>query len=706
MTRLYSQKNRSKHAATGTTFVFLFVFLSFVIFCSSGYPWDSSAYNTGKSLGSTMHHKLNSTSKVRTRFSNPMTSSATSMRTMDDSRSFSAQLTAPSSDVFVDLFVAPSSSGDLTTVTLKQDTNFDGTTDYVYNLSVPVSGVCSNGFISADPGTWEHKHYFTWQADTTGRVTATEVPSIDSLAGCYCINTSCGSNLVWSNIDLILRDLGGGIVSSIQKQKTFTITSVNTTGTEIKYYGQATSTMGDTSGVYFSGVPNPEQYYDDGSGLLPGDEELANQAADPDSMYSQLNTLNMNVGNQYTTKTCSILREASIHADVIDLPTISITRSWCTHEDPRSVTASGHSLTLCGRAGCCTVTLHGFTATGSGNVTDQWILEASGNTVNMGGVTITLHGATATIGYPCNVYGCPPYTPRLGGWMQATGPRELTEYGSAYDKYFKMGSIIFHAACPDGYTIDPTGTKCIQGDPVGTSNTTDTCSGIDLTNCSLAEERVCDHDDKGCVYTYKNHNPTGLTPIGSCYSEVFPYTGETWTFCADGTTLTYQHGSSSGVLESGTNIWWNIHRTYTCEANDVYDFTKAQQRAGHIQDTLSDNGSTLTFQDLNADSGETTNVSTNLPPRQDVEHCEKSCIVRVPVQDTQASPVGTTADYRRSVNTYKEIVRTCENGNCPVNPGETIIQGCGCTNYFNKAATTLQLLENAGRDIICSSSPP
>ncbi|HEC32099.1 MAG TPA: hypothetical protein ENI41_06390 [Deltaproteobacteria bacterium] len=68
--------------------------------------------------------------------------------------------------------------------------------------------------------------------------------------------------------------------------------------------------------------------------------------------------------------------------------------------------------------------------------------------------------------------------------------------------------------------------------------------------------------------------------------------------------------------------------------------------------------------------------------------------------------MGTTSDYRSSVNTYKEVLRGCENGVCPVNPAETMIQDCQCTNYFLKAATTLQLLENAGRDIICSSSPP
>jgi len=184
------------------------------------------------------------------------------------------------------------------------------------------------------------------------------------------------------------------------------------------------------------------------------------------------------------------------------------------------------------------------------------------------------------------------------------------------------------------------------------------------------------------------------------------YTGLNWTFCVNGSSLTYQQGAQSGVLESGTDIWWNIHRTYSCEANTVYDFTNAQQRAGHIQDSLSDNGTTLTFQDFNPNTGATTNNSISLPPREDVERCEESCLVRVPVQDTQASLTGTMADYRTSVNTHKDILRACENGVCPFNAGEVLVKDCQCTNYFNQAATTLQLVHDAGRDMICSGSPP
>jgi len=51
-------------------------------------------------------------------------------------------------------------------------------------------------------------------------------PSMMSLAGCYCISSCCGSNLVWNNIGIVLRDIGGGMVSAVHQQKHFTITDV------------------------------------------------------------------------------------------------------------------------------------------------------------------------------------------------------------------------------------------------------------------------------------------------------------------------------------------------------------------------------------------------------------------------------------------------------------------------------------------------
>ncbi|MFZ0449725.1 MAG: hypothetical protein WAL98_10835, partial [Desulfatiglandaceae bacterium] len=421
---------------------------------------------------------------------------------------------------------------------------------------------------------------------------------------------------------------------------------------------------------------------------------------DPNSMYSRLNVLNNNIGNQYTTKECSIKRQVQLTPQM-EMVGYDVTFYVGYDSDGSSKEC--------------------FWATNTGACRDVWILGdgwSGCQNLNLSHLGNIVHSIVAT-------GVCIPYTDPISGMSGCFSPPGTIDvhsyqfvqrtdsggnpgcYGSGNDSTHQYWHIrAFTVDNIDRYTLTTQGNLIIgvRDDPG--ASTTGSCAALDLTDCTMMEETVCDYNDGGCVYTYRNYNPTGLTPLGNCEQEQSPNTGLNWTFCAEGSNLTYKEDADSGVLESGTDVWWNIHRTYTCKTNEVFDFTKAQQRAGHIQDSLSDNGSTLTFQDFNPDTGVTTNNSISLPPREDVERCEKSCVVSVPVQDTQASLTGTTADYRTSVNTYEEILRACDNGVCPVNAGEVLIKDCQCTNYFSQAATTLQLVHDAGRDLICSGSPP
>jgi hypothetical protein len=240
----------------------------------------------------------------------------------------------------------------------------------------------------------------------------------------------------------------------------------------------------------------------------------------------------------------------------------------------------------------------------------------------------------------------------------------------------------------------------VRDDPRSTQ--TGDCGTMDLTGCQKRDEKICDHNNGGCIYTFKDYHATGLIPIGSCYYQSSPNTGAVFTFCADGTRMTWQSGAQSGVLASGSDMWWNIYRTYNCEAGKLYDFTGAEQRTAHIQNTLNAGAATLTYQDVNPETGETKNYSTSLPPREDVDSCEQSCRVKIPVQDTQASLSGTTDDYRTTVNSYEFVIKKCADNVCPVGTGEILVQNCGCTSYFNESASMLQVIHDAGRDMICS----
>ena len=203
----------------------------------------------GQNAGKSALTKFGSKNSVNTNISQPMTNSANLMQTVDGAKTFQATLNAPSADKFLEILIQPSGTGDLQQVLISQDNNADGVTDNVYTLPMRVSGVCANGFISCTAGTWLNCINYTWGADASNNVTAVSASLVD-LGGCYCINSSCGSNLVWTNSSIVLKDLGGGIVNAIhQNNPALTISSVSSTPVTITYFGQVTSKASTGSGV-------------------------------------------------------------------------------------------------------------------------------------------------------------------------------------------------------------------------------------------------------------------------------------------------------------------------------------------------------------------------------------------------------------------------------------------------------------------------
>jgi len=263
MIRLNSH-HKFSNQKTRTGLFIIMMLISWLVFTINtlaweiGDPWDNTIYFDGKTFSAVVHSKLNSTDAIKERISNPMTSVGSSMRTIDDQNTFTSQISAPSTNVFLHILIHPSSTGDITSLHVQQDTDFDGQYDYLYQVPSTVSGICSNGFVSANMGTWNNTRFYEWESKASGEISAVQVPSMMSLSGCYCVNSSCGSNLVWNNIDVVMRDIGGGMVSAIQEQNPFTITDISLQRPEIQYYGQASGQMGNTTGVPASGVSDLE----------------------------------------------------------------------------------------------------------------------------------------------------------------------------------------------------------------------------------------------------------------------------------------------------------------------------------------------------------------------------------------------------------------------------------------------------------------
>jgi len=654
-----------KHLKITTIFVIIICCL-FMVTQKYLYAGEYSQGNSaGSEAGNSILSEIGSGDQINQRMGVPLTSSSTQMKTFgpeDQKEEFGAQISAPSSDAFFVLFVQPSGTGDLSTVEVRQDLDYDGEPDYVYALSFPVSGVCANGVISCTPGTWNNCHYFTWSTGNDGKVALNEETSIGSLAGCYCINSSCGSNLVWNNLVIVLKDMGGAAVGSVQNNDPhLTITSVRTSENAIYYYGQKTSDAGTASQGdqnYLSGITTPEDYY---GGNIPTDDEVFRQDQDPDSYYSQLVNSSAAQDSSVSIYTC------------IAKHNITVTQETCEEVEVEHQ-GDYHS--------CFYNTYRGSCSAGP-----------SCGDVPVGPCVLCIFGSCS--GDPPPAYAsiighCTE--PGAGEWNM--GECKVSKIYEWYDRI-----IVTEYSCPVNNNVFSEFLTC-QSDcqaPSLTSN--NQCNPA--PGCRLKKEKVCDENGGNCVQTRRNFGPTGLAPMPYC--KTINATGHIYTACMDGGSATiFKDGGSGQVLGSGENIWWHVERTYQCETDNEYDFDNLKQRTQHISDTTQDNTTSMYYEDYNPDTGMVEGHTTELFDRGNFDTCEKGCKVRQIVQDTQATTSGTTADYRTSVSSYEDVYRVCVNGLCPVSDGETILVDCSCIDESSKAISLMQVMDDASHDMICS----
>jgi len=242
------------------------------------------------------------------------------MTTLDGSKSFNGQISCPGSDKIVEIFVVPAGTGDLGTVIVSEDTTFSGSLNYSLQLPFPVSGVCANGVIACNPGTWNSCSYYTWVADSTRKVSLAQVADISKMGGCFCINNSCGTGLAWTNMSMILTSLGGGVTGALQATDArYAISNVQTQDTLIQYFGQSTGSCNMASSSGTPSATNPQGYYgSNGNGgyILSGDVETAKNgaASDPNSMYNLITQSPALANTNVTTASCAITRGVTCSA--------------------------------------------------------------------------------------------------------------------------------------------------------------------------------------------------------------------------------------------------------------------------------------------------------------------------------------------------------------------------------------------------------
>ena len=559
-------------------------------------------YSEGKQDAKSTLQEINSQGEIKGRVSNPITDNSAKMTTFGPDtaapidgtqcpkgyvfnagssickkQQFAGQLVAPSSNVFLELLLGNNGSADLSIILLQQDLDYDDHFDYGFTFPNLVSGICVNGLISCDPGTWDNCRYFLWEADALNQVLLTETATIHALSACYCINNSCFAPLA-GNLERALEDLGGGALAAIQgRDPHVAISHVETSAVQIRYYGQRTSDAGSgyptpANVPYYDGSTNPSTYYTPTADTLtsPGTSESASQAGDPYSFYSMAVDNNANVVTAKESRRCVIKR--AININPADLPVL---------------------------------------------------------------------------------------------------------------------------------------------------DTTDTCAVLDTTGCSLESEQLCNYAGTDCVYSVEQYAATGLVPLNNSIARTSPNTGLVWTFNADGGQILHTDpAGATGVVSAGADHWWSVSRQYICNAaHDIntknapivppagtYISWDGAQRTDHIVNNTSIAGSTVTYEDLDPDTGAITTSTIDIQINDPVVTCEKACKVRIDTKNTQAGMGGNAAEFRETTDSIEYEYRACDEDVCPVNAGDTIVQACTCLNEFPQAAATMKALEEAARDLICSGN--
>lgn len=574
---------------------------------------------------------------------------------------FKSQITSISSKAFFTLTLGVGATGDVTSVQIEHDTDFDGTADLNYTLNPTISGICANGYIQCQPGTWNSCTSYAWTVGADKKVSGKAMTA--SLSGCYCINNSCGVGIAANGMESILDDIGGSIANTIQQGSyDSVITKVENlaSASKIRFYGGKTTSTPkngmNSQSPYQSGTDSPGAYYGDAALVSGGSSAYAAEQSRPDSASYIVTHSAYAVKKTTAERTCTITN------------TPYYTTAWTDHYCKTQADKAFQS---------CSTSQYGNQ--------DASVDQCGGNAMPQG------IGATAVA---------------QNRWQES----------------FWCGKNTICYGCHD--TIWYHWRTGIDTPHVTTTNN---CTNLD--NCSIREEKVCDNDGK-CVYTMKNGVLTGLKPTPNCRplaSEMQYYTvctdGAAITSTSSGTAITSTPvpGSTTTTLASGGTdaipLWWSVTRKYQCVTDTGnFDMTEIKKRSVAVNTSAKGNKGSGNSMSLNYNdyaNGTTTAKSSNLGTwKESTITCEQACTVRE--KNTTAIQANNTSridQLQNEVTTTNDLVRPCrlvsgsdDKWTCPVDlaAGESLIKDCSCASSFGKAAGLLEMVNQAGKDMICS----
>lgn len=582
--------------------------------------------------------------------------------TVDGSRRFSTSLACQKSATMLELVVQPGPTGDITRLSIARDSDLDGSFDSHLTLPVPVSGICANGIISCAPGSWNQCHPFQWAVASTGELKLGEV-DLDTLSGCYCVNASCGSDLVLGNLSSVLSDLGGGVVGALTTaDPRIGVAQASIEGPVIRYVGAQTtacSASPSISATQYRAAPT----------AIQGDASAASRAS---PVFTALAGSPSATGKAEQTHSCSITREIAVEEPIFEriisrssggFATIPINANTVRFQMGSPVDDSL-------KGGRCTIFEFRMTL----DVRDRSRLRA-----------LTLTRYFADDWAQVHVDGQQIVSGPLP-WTGVAVPARNCERGGPFTRtpgldllpYIGEGSheILLRVAVGDEGEALAEIEAVIDDSCKVEERLVDLCSGYaQAAQCRLLSEQV------DGVETVRQGVHTGLAPLAQ--TRLFG-TGR----------CTYQYSRD----------FFERARRYSCVSDSVALTPPDLSRAAHIIDRSTE--TLLADQIRNADGSVTqTSRPFALPDRPSVAACEPVCKTRAPSANSGVGAEAIVAAQQNLPVGWNSYYHACQADNvCPAGPGEEIVSACGCLDDFPEAVVMMQTVRLAGADLACTAA--
>ncbi|HAX3920506.1 TPA: conjugal transfer protein TraN [Escherichia coli] len=628
------------------------------------------------SISSTVKGKTSNASRLNESQIRPV-SGENNMKTYDGKTAFDGKAVCKGSSEFMRMLVQPTTNGNLKLLNIMQDTDMNGSLDITTSPGWDISVVCSNGFQTcSDANNAATCTSWAWVADPKSYQLGRKKVAMTELGGCYCINNSCGSNLAWNNLGQILNDLGGGASQALSRANPwFTLSQIKVDGVSASFVGgdTASCSIGDSEGFFGTADGKKILSYKDNYNAMKTD---ANSQKTTSDAYRMITEGSLNPNETSDVYSCDITRNVNL-----DEPKLNEIIAFDGGQGSVQQCGTDCLQLVLGRlgdnywSGTCKyfeVDSNFFikdhtriaSATLINAVFDDWMQLWAGDKVVWSGPYGNWNDAGPVPG-ACELNK---------SWNQSPN----TDFKQYLDK---NGPVKFKIRVEvsgegEGYALVrlKADLSCREGDEY----VSNTCTAYEQDqNCQLVDETV------DGVKTFTGSINTGLIPLPQ--------------------TQVLQGSFCSVAVKRD---WFKKKRQYRCNRKTDFNFDKIIERKAYIDKTVTPGD----YKDKMFNNGKVSYGAGELfwPDMPKVGDCINMCKTRKPKQTPDMAVSGQVdKNNKMGVIKYDNFYYECDATNkCPAEPGEEVIKACQCLNEFAEASAIMQVIRQAGQDMICSSGNP